>query len=150
MPHTAQGKLLSVNTVASPSSLAATGGLTGAIERGHADRLAWTQDGTLLSAADYAAARGIPPSVLAELEARGELFSLEVEGARWYPAEPLQLSPDEAAAMCRVLTGDDPSRQLIFVMRGHGALAGQTVTAAIAQGQLAEVLRLAHSWRHEP
>lgn len=127
----------------------ATGGLAAAQERGRAARLAWTQDGTLLTAADYAAARGIPSSVLPDLEAQGELFSLDVEGARWYPSELLKLSPNEASAVCRTLAGDDPARKLIFIMRGHGALAGQTVTAAIAQGQLAEVLRFANVWRHE-
>lgn len=94
--------------------------------------------------------RGIPPSVLTELEARGELFSLDIAGALWYPAELLKLSTDEAGAVCRTLAGVDPARQLIFVMRKHGALAGETLTAAIAQGQLAAVLRLAHAWRHEP
>lgn len=128
----------------------ATGGLAAAQERGRAARVAWTQDGTLLTATDYAAARGIAPSVLPELEARSELFSLDIEGARWYPSELLKLSPDVASAVCRTLAGDDAARQLIFIMRGHGSLAGQTITTAIAQGQLAKVLRLAHTWRHEP
>lgn len=150
MPHAAQGKLLAVNIVPSPSSLSATGGLIGAIERGRAARQAWTQDGTLLTSGAYAAARGISPAALPELEARGELFSLDVDGARWYPSELLKLSPDEAAALCRELTGDDRSRQLVFLMRTHGALGGCTVAAALAQGQLAAVLRLAHAWRHEP
>lgn len=104
----------------------------------------------MLTATDYAAARGIPASVLPELEARGEMFSLDIEGARWYPSELLKLSPDEASAVCRTLAGEDPARQLIFIMRRHGSLAGQTITAAIAQGQLAKVLRLAQAWRHEP
>jgi hypothetical protein len=125
-------------------------GLTAAIERGRAARLAWAQDGTLLTAADYAAARGIPLSVLPELEARGELFSLDVQGARWYPSELLKLSPEAAAALCRELAGDNLSRQFIFLMRTHGALAGQTVSTAIGQGRLARVSQLAHAWRCEP
>lgn len=128
----------------------ALGGLAGAVERGRAARQSWTQDGTLLTPADFAATRGISPSVLPELEARGELFSLDIEGARWYPAELLKLSPDEASALCRELAGDDAARQLIFVMRKHGALAGQTVAEAVCQGQLAKVLQLACAWRHEP
>lgn len=124
----------------------ATDGLAGARERGRAARLAWTQDGTVLTAADYAAARGIEPSVLPELEANGELFSLDIEGGRWYPAELLKLAPDEAVVLCRELAGmDDPSSQLVFLMRTHGALAGQTVTMAIANGRLARVLQLIHA-----
>ena len=132
-----------------PTAKPTTGGLTAALERGLTARRAWTQDGTLLCATCYAASRGIPPDDLPLLETRGELFSLEIEGTRWYPAELLKLGPDEASAVCRALAGDDAARQLVFVMRKHGALAGQTMAAAIAQGQLAKVLLLAHSWRHE-
>lgn len=128
----------------------ATGGLSAAVERGRAARLAWTHDGTLLRATDYAAARDISPLELPGLEARGELFSLEIEGATWYPAELLKLAPDEAAALCRELAGDDSAAQLIFLMRTHGALAGQTVAAAVSQGRFADVLRLARAWRHKP
>lgn len=130
--------------------LLATGGLPGAVERGRAARLAWTQDGTLLNAADYAATRDISPLVLPELEARGELFSLDIEGRRWCPSELQKLSPDQATVLCRTLAGDDAARQLIFIMRKHGALAGETVAVAIKQGQLARVLQVAHVWRHEP
>ena len=128
----------------------ATGGLTSALGRGLTARLAWTHDGTLLTATDYAAARGIPPPALPELEALGELFSLDIEGARWYPSELLKLSPDVADAVCRAMAGDEPARQLVFIMRKHGALAGRTVTEAVAQGLLSDVLRLAHAWRQEP
>lgn len=137
-------------STARPASPSVTDGLAGAIERGRAARLAWTQDGTLLTAEAYAVARGIPPSVLPELEAQGELFSLGVEGARWYPAELLKLTVDEASAVCRELAGDDAASQLVFLMRVHGALGGCTIAAAIAQGQLAAVLRLAHAWRSRP
>jgi hypothetical protein len=133
-------------TLNGPTSAPTLGGLAGALERGRAARLDWTQDGTLLAAADFAAACGIPPSVLPELEACGELFSLEIEGARWYPAELLKLSPDESGAVCRTLAGNDSVRKLIFVMRQHGALGGQGAISAISKGQLAAVLRLAKAW----
>ena len=113
-----------METSAHPGAVA-TGGLSAALSRGRAARLAWTQDGTLLTPEAYAAARGISPSVLPELEARGELFSLAIEGACWYPSELLKLSPDESSAVCRVLAGDDAASQLVFVMRTHGALAGE-------------------------
>jgi len=80
-------------------------------------------------------------------EARRELFALEVDGARWYPSELLKLSPSDAAGLCRALSGDDETSKLIVLMRTHGALAGRTATAAIAQGQLARVLQLSSAWR---
>jgi hypothetical protein len=132
------------------AALPPEGGLAGALERGRIAREAWTQDGTLLSAPDYAGRRGASPKVLSELEAHGELFSLNVAGVRWYPAELLKLSADEAAVLCRELTGDPAERQLIFLMRAHGALDGQTATSAIAGGQLARVLQLAHAWQRDP
>jgi hypothetical protein len=126
---------------------AVSGGLTGALERGIPALLSWTQDGTLLSGTEYAAARSVPPSALVELEARSELFSLEIYGARWYPSALLALTVDEAAVLCRALAGDEPTRQLTFIVRKHGALAGETVTAAVRQGRLARVLQLARDWR---
>jgi len=49
--------------------------------------------------------------------------------------------------LCRALSGDDEASKLVFLMRTHGALAGRTPAAAIAQGQLALVLQLASAWR---
>jgi len=129
-----------------PTTAPTLGGLAGVLDRGHATRLDWTQDGTLLTAVDFAAERGLSPSLLPELEARGELFALDIEGARWYPAALLGLSLDECSAVCRMLVGDDVARKLVFVMRPHGALGGQDVVSAISQGQLAAVLRLAEAW----
>lgn len=136
-----------MRTAASPSPAKATGGYPAALERGHLVRLGWTQDGTLISAVAYATARDIPPSALSELEAKGELFSLDIDGARWYPSELLKMPPAAAAAICRTLAGSDPAQQLIFLMRTHGALAGQAAAEAVAQGGLAKVLQLAHAWR---
>jgi hypothetical protein len=133
-------------TLNAPTPATKLGGLAGALERGRAARLDWTQDGTLLTAVDFAAARGLSPTLLPELEARGELFALDIEGARWYPAALLKLSPDESSALCRMLGRNDADRKLIFVMRQHGALGGQDVVSAISQGQLAAVLRLAEAW----
>lgn len=128
---------------------ASSGGLAGALERGRAARRSWTQDGTLLSAADYAAHRGVAPAALQHFEGRGELFSLDVNGRRWYPAELLKLSAEDAAALCKELAGEEAARQLIFVMRKHGALGGQTVAEATGRGQLVHVLQLAAAWSKE-
>lgn len=135
-----------MNSVADTSTSPAVGGHASAFERRHAARRRWIADGIVLSANDYAARRGISSAVLPALEASGAVFSLRIDGARWYPAELLSLSPDEATQMCRVLAGEDETRQFVFLMRVHGALAGQTVATAVAQGKLAQVLRLAQAW----
>jgi hypothetical protein len=121
--------------------------VAGAIERGRVAREAWTSDGTLLSAAEYAARRGVSTAELLKLETRGELFSLDIAGSRWYASGLLQLPPDVASLLCHALAGDNEAKQLIFLMRTHGALAGQTPAEAIAQGKLSEVVKLAHVWR---
>lgn len=127
-----------------------TSGLDAALERGRAARLRWVSYGGVLSAADYAAHRGIDPLALPELEAQGELSSVEVERVRWYPSELLKVPPDAWAAVCRALQGENGAGGLIFVNRAHGALSGMTVAAAVAKGRLADVLQLARAWRHEP
>lgn len=132
-----------------PSPLTNTadrGGLAAAIARGELARLQWTRDGTLLSPEAFAARRGITPAELDQLEARGQLFSLAVGGARWYPAELLRMSAFDGAALCETLGELEPTEKLIFVMRVHGALGGSTAADAIAAGGIDRVLSLAAGW----
>lgn len=53
--------------------------------------------------------------------------SLGGYATRWYPSELLKLCLDEDCAVCRTRAGDDAARHLVFIMRKHGSLAGQTV-----------------------
>ena len=124
----------------------AQGGLKGAIERGRQARRAWISDRVVLSSAEFAAARGVASEALVALQAGDQLFSLTIEGEVWWPAELLKLSAADASALCSALDGADESSKLVFVMRTHGALGGRTVTEAVANGQLADVLRLARTW----
>lgn len=125
------------------------GGLAGAVERGELARHQWTLDGTLLSPEVFAARRGLTAMELSQLEADGELFSLEVGGARWYPAELLRIGSDDGAALCAALRELGPTEKLIFLMRGHGALGGMTVAHATVAGGINRVLDLAAEWRAE-
>lgn len=122
------------------------GGLAGAIERGQAARRAWLREGVVLSSADFAARLRVTPDELASLRSRGELLSVDVDGEACWPAVLLRLPLEQASLLCRSLTGCDDVAKLMFVIRRHGALGGQTVAEAAAQGRLAEVLRLAASW----
>lgn len=125
------------------------GGLAGAVERGELVRHQWALDGTLLSPEVFAARRGVVAVELSQLEAGGQLFSLEVGGARWYPAELLRMSPNDEAALCAAMRELRPTEKLIFLMRDHGALGGMTVAHAIAAGDINRVLDLAAEWRAE-
>lgn len=125
------------------------GGLAGAVERGELVRHQWTLDGTLLSPEDFAARRGVVAVELSQLEAGGQLFSLEVGGTRWYPAELLRMSPNDEAALCAAMRELGPAEKLIFLMRDHGALGGMPVADAIAAGGINRALDLAAEWRAE-
>lgn len=125
------------------------GGLAAAVERGALARTDWTSDGTLLSAEAFAARRGVTVGQLEALEARGEVFALEVDNARWYPAELLRVSPDDAAVLCAAAAGLEPSQRLVFLIRRHGALGGVTASAAIADGGMNRVLALVSAWLTE-
>lgn len=124
-------------------------GLTGAQERGRAAHQSWIADGTLITAVDYAARRGLAEHEVAALETRGGLFSVAIDGVPWYPAELLRLSPDAATALCQAIRPLDEVSKLVFVMRTHGALGGLTVTEAALRGQWERTLTLAKTWSNE-
>jgi hypothetical protein len=134
-------------TSADPIQSASATGLVAARERGDSARRAWTRDGTLLSAHEFARRRGLAQGELEQLKHRRQVFSVPVAGVSWYPAALLGLSPDDGAALCQALGDDDAARNLVFLMRRHGALAGRTVVEAIVGGARQEVLALAQAWR---
>ena len=128
---------------------ASRGGLAAAIERGKLARRQWTLDGTLLSQKTFAARRDMAPDALVALEAQGRVFSLEIDGVRWYPAELLRMDAGDAEALCAALAELEPTVKLGFLMRRHGALAGMTAASSIAEGGINRVLALASAWRSE-
>jgi len=124
------------------------GGLRGALERGRAAREAWIREEVVLPSAEFATRYGVAVAALPALESSGELFSVEVGGEPYWPAELLKLEPTVAAEICRALGDDSDSAKLMFLMRNHGALAGRSVAHAVRHGRLADVLRLARAWRY--
>lgn len=122
------------------------GGLEGAIERGQAARRAWLREGVVLSSADFAAQLRVTPDELASLRSRGELLSVDVDGEDCWPAELLRLPLEQASLLCRSLNGCDDVAKLMFFIRRHGALGGQTAAEAAAHGRLADALSLAATW----
>lgn len=125
------------------------GGLAAAIQRGALAQEEWTRDGTLLSAAEFAEKRRLTPTELAALEAEGELFSVQVGDARWYPAELAHMGASDSAALSAALAGLEPTAKLVFLMRRHGTLGGMTVATALANCGINRVLALAAAWRTE-
>lgn len=123
------------------------GGLADAIERGKVHKRQWTQDGTLLSASDFAEKLGVSPADLPTLEAGDQLFALVVDNVPWYPSELLKLTRQQVADLCRALSDESASGRFIFLMRKHGALGGGTVVEAAVQGHFDRVLGLAAAWR---
>lgn len=122
------------------------GGLKGAIERGRVARRAWIEEGVVLSTADFAARHRVSPDELQALKARNELFTVDVGGEAYWPAELLRLRPEQASLVCEALAGCDDAAKLVFLIRRHGALGGQTIAEAAAQGRLEDALCLATAW----
>jgi hypothetical protein len=123
------------------------GGLTGAIERGEVQKREWKQDGTLLSAPDFAKKLGVSPTGLPKLEERNQLFALIIDKVSWYPSELLKLTREQVTDLRSTLADEPASGRFIFLKRKHGALGGGTVVETAHQGHFDRVLRLAAAWR---
>ncbi|MCP5285413.1 MAG: hypothetical protein H6933_10980 [Burkholderiaceae bacterium] len=122
-------------------------GFEAARTRGADAQRGWVRDEVVLPAAVFAKRRSVRERDLVQLTAKGALFSVAVDGAEHYPAALLELSQNDVVALCQALSWSDSSGKLIFLMRRHGALGGQTVSEAISAGRLFEVLQLARAWR---
>lgn len=113
---------------------------------GEARLVSWTQDGMLVEVSKVEAAWGVKRQAVDAARQRGEIFSVWVRGKHWYPGDVLKLERAALAAINRALGDVDPSSKLLFLMRKHGALGGQTAADAVAQGKFDDVLRLASDW----
>lgn len=128
----------------------AAGGLAGAIVRGEAARVQWVRDGLVVPGEQLAQAWGLTRQALAPAADRGEIFAVKVGNRLYYPQAFLDMDRQTVAAICRALGDLGPSEKLVFWLRGHGALAGQGVAAALEAGTpVAKVERLAAAWARE-
>ena len=81
---------------------------------------------------------------------RGEVFAVKVGNRLYYPQAFLAMDREAVAAICRALGDLGASEKLMFWRPEHGALAGQSIAAALNAGSgLAKVERLAAAWARE-
>lgn len=153
LPRTRGGRARAADTeaVAAHGSRAqAAGGLAGAIVRGEAARVQWVRDGLVVPGEQLAQAWGLTRQALAPAAGRGEIFAVKVGNRLYYPQAFLDMDRQTVATICRALGDLGPGEKLVFWLRGHGALAGQGVAAALAAGTpVAKVERLAAAWARE-
>lgn len=127
-----------------------TGGLAGAAARGEAARVQWVKDGLVVPGEQLAQAWGLTRQALAPASERGEVFSVKVGNRLYYPQSFLVLDRETVATVCRALGGLGASEKLVFWLRDHGALAGNSAVAALEAGvPVAKVERLAAAWARE-
>lgn len=105
-----------------------------ALERGASTLNRWTQDGTLIATRQLAKAWGQDLQAVQAAVQRGELFEVWVDEAPYCPAAFVALGIEATAMVCQTLSGLTASAKLVFLMRGHDALNGQTVLQALKSG----------------
>ncbi|MFN6997222.1 MAG: hypothetical protein ACK4PH_23755 [Aquincola tertiaricarbonis] len=133
-----------------PVAVPGTGGLSGAVKRGEAAKVQWVETGELVPAKGLAEAWGLTPQALGPAAKRGELFEVTVKAQRYYPREFIDLNRKDVGTVCKQMVGLDPSEQLIFWKRKHGALGGRTVAETLGNKnigpQLVKVVQLAQAY----
>jgi len=128
----------------------ALGGMAGASARGEAARVQWVKDGLVVPGEQLAQAWGLTRQALAPAADRGEVVAVKIGNRLYYPQVFLGMDRETVAAICRALGDLGASEKLMFWLRGHGALTGKSVAAALETGvPLAKVQRLAASWARE-
>ncbi len=135
---------------AAPLQAQGSGGLARATARGEAARVQWVQDGLVVPGEQLAQAWGLTRQALAPAAGRGEIFAVKIGNRLYYPHAFLALDRETVAMLCRALGDLSASEKLIFWLRGHGALGGKDVAAALDAGvAVAKVARLATAWASE-
>ena len=128
----------------------ATAGLAGATARGEAARVQWVKDALVVPGEQLARAWGLTRQALAPAADRGEIFAVKIGNRLYYPRAFLGMDREAVAAICRALGNLGASEKLMFWLREHGALAGNSVAAALEAGtSLSKVERLAAAWARE-
>ncbi|MBI3155410.1 MAG: hypothetical protein HYZ20_08365 [Burkholderiales bacterium] len=153
LPRTRGGRARAAGTEAAAAQdprAQAAGGLAGATVRGEAARVQWVRDGLVVPGEQLAQAWGLTRQALAPAADRGEIFAVKIGNRLYYPQAFLDMDRQTVAAICRALGDLGPSEKLVFWLRGHGALAGQSVAAALEAGTpVVKVERLAAAWARE-
>ena len=140
----------SEGAIAASPQIPGAAGLAGAVARGEAARVQWVKEGLVVPGEKLAHAWGLTRQALAPAADRGELFAVKVGNRLYYPRVFLDLDREAVATVCRSLGQLGSSEKLMFWLRGHGALAGKSVTAALEAGvPVARVARLAAAWARE-
>lgn len=128
----------------------ARGGLVAAQARGAAARARWIEEQLLVPGPQLAQAWGIPQESLATATASGEVVSIATDGGEYFPKALLSLDRMTAGAICLALRQLQDTEKLMFWLRGHGALGGRSVAAALGAGTpTAKVTALAEAWARE-
>lgn len=105
-----------------------------AIERGRRRLTRWTQDGTLIAPQHLATAWGQDLQTLQAAVQRGDVFEVWVDNAPYFAGVFTDMGIDATGKVCRALGRLTASAKLVFLMREHGCLNGQTVVHALASG----------------
>jgi hypothetical protein len=125
-------------------------GVAGATARGEAARVQWIKDGLVVPGEQLAQTWGLTRQALAPAAERGEVFAVKIGNRLYYPQSFLALDREAVARVCRALGDIGASEKLMFWLRDHGALAGESVARALENGtSVARVERLATAWARE-
>jgi hypothetical protein len=136
------------NAVPQPGDSA--GGLSGAAARCEAARVQWVKDGLVVPGEQLAHAWGLTRQALAPATERGEIFAVKIGNRLYYPQAFLAMDREAVATICRALGDLTSSEKLMFWLRDHGSLKGQSVVSALETGlPLVKVERLAVAWARE-
>jgi len=109
----------------------------------------WIADGLLVGSAALADAWGCSRQALEQACERDELFSLKINGRRWYPASAMTLSAEAVKSVCAALAGMEPVARFITWETRQGSLGGLTLAQAIKAGRTNDAIRVAHSLADE-
>ena len=94
----------------------------------------WTENGTLIAPRQLATAWGRDLDTLETAVQRGDLFEVWVNGAPYFASAVVGLGQEQTTMVCRAIAGLSATEKLMFLMRAHGGLGGQTVVQALASG----------------
>ncbi|MEJ8815231.1 hypothetical protein WKW77_29475 [Variovorax ureilyticus] len=105
-------------------------------------------DGTLVEASKFLQEWGFSKQALSKAQAANRVFSLDIEGERYYPAFFLDPRYDRAKLekVSKVLGDLLAASKLHFFLGARGSLAGKTPLEALAAGQLDKVVNSAQGF----